>query len=106
MVLRMAHRGRGRTSRCRSQESTTDMSDAQLSNTVGLADERFVPGTHRGELMEAEHYARYFWASALVAGRRVLDAGCGVGYGSRLLHGAGAAEVVGLDVSADAIQAA
>jgi SAM-dependent methyltransferase len=36
----------------------------------------------------------------------VLDAGCGVGYGSAMLARAGAGEVVGLDLSAEAIEAA
>ena len=80
--------------------------DADLSDRIGQADERFVPGTADGELMEVEHFARYRWASQLVAGRRVLDAGCGVGYGSALLADAGAAEVVGLDLSAKAVHAA
>ena len=68
--------------------------------------ERFVPGTADGELIEVEHLARYRWAAQLVAGRTVLDAGCGVGYGSAMLAGAGAGEVVGLDLSARAIEAA
>ena len=75
------------------------MSDIRLSNTVGLADERFVPGTHRGEVMEAQHYARYVWASAMVGGRRVLAAGCGVGYGTRILYDAGAADATAADDS-------
>jgi SAM-dependent methyltransferase len=80
--------------------------DADLSNPIGEAAERFVPGKGRGELMEAEHLARYWWAGDLVAGRTVLDAGCGVGYGAAMLAAAGAAEVVGVDVAADAIAAA
>ena len=80
--------------------------DADLSDRIGQADERFVPGTADGELIEVEHLARYCWAAQVVAGRRVLDAGCGVGYGSRMLARAGAADVVGLDVSAKAVDAA
>jgi SAM-dependent methyltransferase len=80
--------------------------DADLSDRIGLADERFVPGTADGELIEVEHLVRYRWAGQLVAGRRVLDAGCGVGYGSATLARAGAAEVVGLDLSAKAVEAA
>ena len=63
--------------------------------------ERFDPDTMGGRLLEAEHVARYRWATALVAGKRVLDAGCGTGYGSDLLAEA-AAEVVGIDVDAEA----
>jgi SAM-dependent methyltransferase len=67
--------------------------------------ERFVPDEMRGELIEAEHLARYWWAARLVEGKRVLDAGCGVGYGSSILAGAGAAEVVGVDISDEVLQA-
>jgi SAM-dependent methyltransferase len=80
--------------------------DADLSDRVGPNVERFVPGTADGELIEVEHLARYRWAGQLAAGRTVLDAGCGVGYGSAMLARAGAGEVVGLDLSAKAIDAA
>ena len=80
--------------------------DADLSDRIGQADERFVPGTADGELIEVEHFARYRWAGQLVAGRSVLDAGCGVGYGSAMLAEAGAAEVIGVDLSDKAVQAA
>ena len=57
--------------------------------------ERVVPGQTDVDLMN-EHLARYGFAESLVAGKRVLDAGCGVGYGSvRLARSAD--RVVGLD---------
>ena len=68
--------------------------------------ERFDPELMGGSLLEAEHLARYRWAGALVEGKRVLDAGCGTGYGSELLARQGAAEVVGVDVDAEVIDAA
>ena len=68
--------------------------------------ERFVPDAMRGQLVAAEHVARYTWASAFCSGRRVLDAGCGAGYGSELLNGAGASEVVAVDSSEAALQLA
>lgn len=68
--------------------------------------ERFVPARMRGGLIEAEHLARYWWASQLASGRRVLDAGCGVGYGAALLHEAGAASTDGIDISAVTVDAA
>jgi 2-polyprenyl-3-methyl-5-hydroxy-6-metoxy-1,4-benzoquinol methylase len=80
--------------------------DADLSDRIGQADERFVPGTADGELIEVEHFARYRWAGQLAVGRTVLDAGCGVGYGSAMLARAGATKVVGLDLSAKAVAAA
>jgi O-antigen biosynthesis protein len=72
-------------------------------NGDALFPERFVFGEMHG-LIEAEHLARYRWASTQVAGRRVLDAGCGVGYGSVLLSVAGAAEVTGVDISESAVE--
>ena len=50
-----------------------------------------------------ERAARYLWASQLVAGRDVLDAGCGAGHGSRILAEAGGGHVIGVDSSPAAI---
>lgn len=69
------------------------------------AAERFVPETMGGELIDAEHQARYRLALPHVRGRTVLDAGCGVGWGTQLLLEAGASRVVGLDISDDAAAA-
>lgn len=71
--------------------------------------ERLVPGAANCEptfaaKMYHEHLARYRFAAQLARDRRVLDIGCGVGYGSAALADAGAAEVVAFDVSADAIE--
>lgn len=49
------------------------------------------------------HVGRYALALPFAAGRRVLDVACGEGYGSWLLTDGGAAEVVGVDISSDAI---
>lgn len=65
--------------------------------------ERFDPATMQGELLESEHLARYRWAAHLADGRRVLDAGCGTGYGAKLLAEAGALEVVGIDLAAEVL---
>ena len=51
----------------------------------------------------ALHLKRYEFARPYCVGKHVLDAGCGVGYGSAFLSGA-ARSVVGVDVSADAIE--
>jgi SAM-dependent methyltransferase len=49
------------------------------------------------------HLALYVFASTLAGGKRVLDLGCGTGYGSARMAGAGAASVVGLDSDAKSL---
>jgi len=63
--------------------------------------ERVVPGQVDVDLWN-EHLARYLFAVRLARRRRVLDIGCGAGYGSSELAHA-AASVVGLDVSPEAV---
>jgi 2-polyprenyl-3-methyl-5-hydroxy-6-metoxy-1,4-benzoquinol methylase len=48
------------------------------------------------------HYASYHFCRNFVEGKRVLDLGCGAGYGTNYLA-TRAASVVGVDISADAI---
>jgi 2-polyprenyl-3-methyl-5-hydroxy-6-metoxy-1,4-benzoquinol methylase len=74
--------------------------------TTVLHPERFDPAGGQGGLIDCEHHARYWWASQAVAGRKVLDAACGTGYGSAILAAAGAAEVVGVDLDPEAVAAA
>ena len=64
--------------------------------------ERLVPGASDPDL-ENEHLARYRFAESLCPGRRVLDAGCGVGYGSQWLARAGAI-VVAVDIDAKSLR--
>jgi SAM-dependent methyltransferase len=64
--------------------------------------ERVIPGQVDVDLLN-EHLARYTFAARLARGKRVLDAGCGAGYGSvELAHAA--LSVVGIDVSEEAIE--
>jgi SAM-dependent methyltransferase len=51
----------------------------------------------------ANHIQRYQFAEPHCAGRRVLDAGCGTGYGSFYLATHGAGSVVGVDISDEAL---
>jgi SAM-dependent methyltransferase len=63
--------------------------------------ERIIPGKVDVDLLN-EHVARYTFAARLARGKRVLDAGCGAGYGSAELAQA-ADSVVGVDRAADAV---
>lgn len=68
--------------------------------------ERIVPNDRSWNELIALHVQRYRFASRYVCGKRVLDAGCGVGYGSRLLADSGASQVVAVDISRDALDIA
>jgi len=68
--------------------------------------ERFDPAESAGTLMDAEHRCRYWWAAQAAAGKDVLDAGCGTGYGSLILAEAGASSVTGIDLADEAVSAA
>lgn len=50
------------------------------------------------------HVSVYWFAARFVRGRRVLDLGCGTGYGAADLRGYGATEVVGVDRDAWAVR--
>ena len=62
--------------------------------------ERFIPGA-AGEIVY-EHCHRYAFAGRFVAGKRVLDAACGEGYGTALL-GTCARDAIGVDIDAPTI---
>ena len=64
--------------------------------------ERVIPGQVDVDLLN-EHLARYAFASRLARGKRVLDAGCGAGYGSAELA-LTAASVVGVDFAPEALE--
>ena len=65
---------------------TGSTADATSSTPTG---ERFDPPFMHGHLIEAEHYSRYAWAAQFAEGRRILDAACGMAYGSAILAAAG-----------------
>jgi 2-polyprenyl-3-methyl-5-hydroxy-6-metoxy-1,4-benzoquinol methylase/glycosyltransferase involved in cell wall biosynthesis len=63
--------------------------------------ERYVPGTW-SEIAAYEHVPRYVYARGFAQGKRVLDFGCGTGYGGALLAEV-ARSVTGLDISEDSL---
>lgn len=70
------------------------------SPVLDFTGERFTPECVRE--IWYEHMHRYAFAQPLARGLRVLDAACGEGYGSALLAD-DAAEVLGLDISPEAV---
>ncbi|MBN1530843.1 MAG: class I SAM-dependent methyltransferase [Thermoleophilaceae bacterium] len=68
--------------------------------------ERFDPEGSNGELVEAEHRARYWWAADYVESKDVLDAGCGTGFGTAMLAERHPARLVGVDIAPDALERA
>lgn len=69
--------------------------------TGSLAYERLIPGEAPGWSW-AKHLARYVWAIPRVEGRRVIELGCGLGYGTELLSWC-AQEAIGVDIDRDTI---
>lgn len=65
--------------------------------------ERLTEKARMAPWLQHEHFARYNWAASQCAGRTVLDAACGTGYGSRRLLEGGAARVDGFDLCEEAI---
>jgi len=74
-----------------------------LSAPDQFTGERYIPGVV-GEIAY-EHCHRYAFARRFVAGRRVLDAACGEGYGAALLAGV-AQSVTGIDIDPHVVAAA
>ena len=63
--------------------------------------ERVIPGQVNDDLW-AEHVARYALAARFAEGRRVLDLGCGTGYGTATLARA-ASSALGVDLAFEAV---
>lgn len=67
--------------------------------------ERLIPELNKGTAFYYEHLARYLFASQIVNEKVVLDAGCGVGYGSFVLATYGKAKkIYAIDLSQDTIE--
>ena len=76
---------------CRVEVNARIRTERQWRNTLAeFTGERLIPGQVDVDLLN-EHMARYTFAARLARGKRVLDAGCGAGYGSaELAEGANA----------------
>ncbi len=59
----------------------------------------------RPDYLSASHLHRYALAAALCAGSRVLDVGCGTGYGTAMLSERGC-EALGVDIDPEAVRQA
>jgi len=71
--------------------------------------ERIVPGTSEWKAFYANHLKRYEFACSQIAGvsgQKILDAACGVGYGSFLLSKINEVEIIAIDKSAQALKIA
>ena len=68
-----------------------------------LTGERTLPGIPREAYWFARHLVAYQLAADLARGARVIDIGCGEGYGSALLAGC-AASVLGVDIAPEVIE--
>src|ERR1044071_10112905 len=73
---------------------------ASAAPPLTFTGERFLPEVSGA--IHYEHWHRYAAVAPVAAGKRVLDAACGEGYGSFLLAQSAAA-VTGVDLSDDAI---
>ncbi|HVL91129.1 MAG TPA: class I SAM-dependent methyltransferase [Actinomycetota bacterium] len=76
-----------------------------FDDAIPLTGERTAPGIPEENYWFQRHVIAYEWAAARAAGKRVLDAGCGEGYGTQILA-AKAAEVVGVDLEAGVVERA
>lgn len=73
-----------------------------MSSILEWTGERMVPEATQDDVFW-EHIRRYQFATTFVRANRVLDIACGEGYGSAALLHAGAASLVGVDISEAAV---
>ena len=75
---------------------------AKGSDFHAFMHERYVPSTW-SEIAEYEHFPRYQFACRFAAGLKVLDFGCGTGYGTAMIA-AKAESAVGVDIDGSALE--
>lgn len=83
-------------------ENVALISKVSGSDFTQFMQERYVPGTW-SILAEYEHMPRYMFAKKYSAGKKILDFGCGTGYGSKILSEV-AVDVTSLDIDKEALQ--
>ena len=71
---------------------------------MSVIPERLVPGTPAWEQFHCEHEQRYEFFADRCTGLDVLDAACGIGYGSDIIARSGARSVTGIDVAPEAVE--
>ena len=86
--------------RCAAVDPTRD----SFPEPLVLTGERTLPGIPEENYWFQRHVVAYEFAAKLVAGKDVLDAGCGEGYGAALLA-RDAASVVGTDLEPEVVEA-
>jgi SAM-dependent methyltransferase len=75
----------------------------ETANDLMLTGERTLPGIPEENYWFQRHVAAYRFAAERIAGKDVLDAGCGEGYGAAMLAER-AASVVGVDLEREVIE--
>jgi SAM-dependent methyltransferase len=78
------------------------LENGPIPDPPAFTGERVAPGQVDPELWN-EHVARYRFAAVFATGKRVLDAGCGTGYGTAILAEASAV-ASGFDISPEAVE--
>lgn len=76
----------------------------QKTDEMPFTGERYLPTVEAAQI-NYEHWHRYLYVTNFVNNKKVLDIACGEGYGSNLLS-IYAEEVIGIDISKEAIERA
>jgi 2-polyprenyl-3-methyl-5-hydroxy-6-metoxy-1,4-benzoquinol methylase len=107
-VLRIvAHAQDGATAELRRAFMWRDYAEGETPyDQIDLSGERYDPRYPHANSVAVEHRARYHLATSLANGVRVLDAGCGLGYGATTMAQAGAKTVDAIDANHGVIEVA
>ncbi len=76
---------------------------AEETAELQLTGERTLPGIPRENYWFARHVVAYEMAAGEAQGKRVIDVGCGEGYGPAMLSTRGAKEVLGVDIAPEIV---